>query len=335
MPSITGWLRQPPRWGWAVADVARPYERSVAAFLDANAAAVVLSGDLTESMNIGRVRREYPDRFWSMGMAEQNMISVAGGLAREGMVPLVHSFGVFLYRRGLDQIAMSVAFPNLPVRLVACCNGYNSKDGPSHQGIDDLAVLRGLPNMTVLDLGDATEVEGFLSASQAVPGPIYVRMLRYDVPRLFDPTEAFGIGRCRQLCTGSDVLLLSSGETTRDAVTAVNLLGNDGVHVTHLHVSTIKPFTDPTVLNALAQPFDDVVTVENHIRTGGLGSAVAEILGEGGTGSRLLRLGLPDAFLRGGPPAALKNAVGLDAESIAAAVRRRLDTPRRAKGGTR
>ena len=308
-------------------DVVRPYERSLTAYLDRNPSVVVMSGDLTESTNIGRVRDEHPDQFLSMGMAEQNMISVAGGLAREGFVPLVHSFGVFLYRRGLDQIAMSVACPNLPVRLVAFCCGYNSKDGVSHQGIDDLAALRALPNMTVLDLGDATEVEGFLPAAETVDGPIYARMLRYDVPRLFDVAEPFAIGRCRRLRDGADVLVLSAGETTRDTITAIDMVAAAGVSVGHLHVSTIKPFTDPVLLDALAQPYQLVVTVENHVRTGGLGSAVAEILAGSGAAGWLLRLGLPDAFLRGGPPAALKTTVGLDADSIAAAIGIHLDTP--------
>jgi transketolase len=288
--------------------------------------AVVLSGDLTESCNVGAVRDGYSDRFLSMGMAEQNMIGVAGGLAREGLIPFVHSFGVFLYRRGLDQIAMSVAYPNLPVRLVAFCAGYNSKDGVTHQAIDDMAVLRGLPNMILLDLADATEVEGFFAAAETVHGPIYVRMLRYDVPRLFDSSEPFAIGRSRLLRDGRDVLVVSSGEVTRTTTEALAVLADEGVSTRHLHVSTIKPFTDPTVLDSLAEPFRLTVTVENHVRTGGLGSAVAECLAERG-GGPLLRIGLPDTFLRGGPPPDLARSVGLDAASITAAIRAHLDRP--------
>jgi transketolase len=297
--------------------------------------AMVLSGDLTESCNISSIRDEFPDQFLSMGMAEQNMISVAGGLAREGLVPFVHSFGVFLYRRGLDQIAMSVAYPNLPVRLVAFCAGYNSKDGVSHQAIDDLAVLRGLPNMTLLDLGDATEVEGFFAAAEQVPGPIYARMLRYDVPRLFDDAEPFAIGKSRRLGDGDDILIISSGEATRQTIDAVTMLLEAGLSIRHLHVSTIKPFTDPDVLGSLAEPFPLVVTVENHARTGGLGSAVAECLAEHGNGS-LRRIGLPDAFLRGGPPAALMRSVGLDVDSIVHTIRAHVDASCGIrKGGTR
>jgi transketolase len=315
-----------------VSTIPRPYEQSLAHYIGLTPHAVVLSGDLTESCNIGRVRDEHPGQFFSMGMAEQNMISVAGGLAREGLVPFVHSFGVFLYRRGLDQIAMSVAYPNLPVRLVAFCAGYNSKDGVSHQAIDDLSVLRGLPNMTLLDLGDATEVEGFLAAADSVPGPIYVRMLRYDVPRLFDPSDPFTVGRSRRLSDGEDVLVISSGEATWETVKAVEMLSAARLSARHLHVSTIKPFTDPAVIGSLTEPFPAVVTVENHTRVGGLGSAVAECLAERRNGP-LRRIGLPDAFLRGGPPTALMGTVGLDADSIVRTIRAHIEQAQDARRG--
>lgn len=315
--------------------VLRPYERALVDYVGRTSAAVVLSGDLTESCNIAAVREQHPERFLSMGMAEQNMVGVAGGLAREGFVPFVHSFGVFLYRRALDQIAMSVAHAGLPVRFVAFCAGSSSKDGASHQAIDDLSVLRGLPNMTLLDLADATEVEGFFAAAEEVSGPIYVRMLRYDVPRLFNPAEPFVIGRCRQVHDGDEVLVVSTGETTRATVEAVSALAGDGVFVRHLHVATIKPFDDAVVLNALAEPFRMIVSVENHVRTGGLGSAVAEQLAHHG-GAPLRRIGLPDAFLRGGPPIDHVRAAGLDATGIAAVIRAELDQVRNGrKGGAR
>jgi transketolase len=309
-----------------VALVPRPYERSLAAYVKNNRDAVVLSGDLTESCNISAIRDDYPDQYLSLGMAEQNMISVAGGLAREGLTPLVHSFGVFLYRRALDQIAMSVACPNLPVRLIAFCTGYNSKDGVSHQAIDDLSALRGLPNMTLLDLGDATEVEGFFPAADTVAGPIYVRMLRYDVPRLFDPADPFTVGKSRRLVEGCDVLVISSGEATRETIAAVSALSRTGISLRHLHMSTLKPFTDPDVIASLSEPFQLVVTVENHVRVGGLGSAVAECLAERGSGPPLRRIGLPDAFLRGGPPAALMKSCQLDAAAIERTIRAHLDS---------
>ncbi|MGW5218733.1 transketolase family protein [Nocardia sp. NPDC004085] len=315
--------------------VSRPYERTLTQYMGETPEALVISGDLTESCNIGAVRDRFPDRFLSMGMAEQNMISVAGGLAREGLTPFVHSFGAFLYRRGLDQIAMSVAYPDLPVRLVAFCAGYNSKDGVTHQAIDDLSVLRGLPNMTLLDLADATEVEGFFAAAKEVRGPIYTRMLRYDVPRLFDPSEPFAIGRSRVLRDGHQLLVISSGEATAATIEAVAVLAGEGVSTRHLHVSTIKPFTDPVVLGSLAEPFRLIVTVENHVRTGGLGSSVAECVAERGC-APVRRIALPDTFLRGGPPADLVREVGLDPASITAAIRENLDGLRAdRKGGAR
>src|SRR5271157_1057208 len=155
---------------------------------------LVLSADLTSSTEIDLFREAYPDRFLSMGVAEQNMVSFAGGLAREGFFPLIHTFAVFLYRRAYDQIAMSVAYPNLPVRMFGFLPGITTPGGASHQAIEDVAVLRALPKMTILDCGDATDVESVLDVAQAVSGPVYVRMLRGGIPRLFDAREPMKLG---------------------------------------------------------------------------------------------------------------------------------------------
>lgn len=178
--------------------VARPHARNLVRWAENRPEVVVLSADLTGSCEIEEFQRAYPDRFFSMGMAEQNMLGFAGGLAREGFTPFLHTFAVFLYRRAYDQLAMAVAYPNLRVRLLGFLPGIISPGGVTHQAIEDLAVLRGLPNLTILECGDATEVESVLDVAQAVPGPVYVRMLRGDVPRLFDPAEPDGPG------TGAD-----------------------------------------------------------------------------------------------------------------------------------
>ena len=138
---------------------------------------LVLSADLTNSCEVGKWRDTYPDRFFSMGMAEQNMISFAAGLAREGFEPWLHTFAVFLYRRPLDQLQMSVAYPNLRVRLVGFLPGITTPGGVTHQAIDDVAVMRAIPNMTIVETGDATEVESVVDVAHAVDGPVYVRML--------------------------------------------------------------------------------------------------------------------------------------------------------------
>jgi transketolase len=146
---------------------------------------LVLSADLTSSCEADLFRDAYPDRFISCGIAEQNMLSVAGGLAREGFIPFVHTFAVFMYRRACDQIAMSVAYPNLSVKMFGFLPGITTPGGATHQAIEDIAIMRSLPNMTVLETGDATEVQSVLDLAWLVPGPVYIRMLRGEVPQLF------------------------------------------------------------------------------------------------------------------------------------------------------
>ena len=237
---------------------------------------VVLSADLTGSTEIDLFRDTYPGRFFSMGMAEQNMMGFAGGLAREGFFPMVHTFAVFIYRRALDQIAMSIAYPNLPVRMFGFLPGITTPGGASHQAIDDIAVMRALPNMTILETGDATEVESVLDVAQAVQGPVYVRMLRGEIPRLFPSSQPMQLNQARLLSTGNDITLFSSGICTEEVMRVTHLLRERGLSLHHLHISTLKPFADPAIIEALARTRYGVITVENHTVIGGLGSAVAE-----------------------------------------------------------
>ncbi|HEY8477225.1 MAG TPA: transketolase C-terminal domain-containing protein [Chloroflexota bacterium] len=281
---------------------------------------VVLSADLTGSCEVDLFRDAYPDRFFSMGMTEQHMLSFAGGLAREGLYPFVHTFAVFIYRRAYDQLAMSVAYPNLPVRLFGFLPGVTTPGGVTHQAIEDLAVVRALPNMTVLECGDATEVESVLDVAHAVDGPVYVRMLRGEVPRLFDRSQPMRLGQPRVLSTGRDVTILSSGICTEEAMRATGALRERGVSVLHLHVSTLKPFDSPLVLECCARARYGVITIENHSVVGGLGSAVAETLAEAGLGRRLVRLGLKDTFAHGGSRPYLMKTYGLDAMALVRAV---------------
>ncbi|MGH2523592.1 MAG: transketolase family protein, partial [Anaerolineales bacterium] len=260
---------------------------------------LVLSADLTSSTEMDLFRDTYPDRFFSMGMAEQNMLGFAGGLAREGFIPCVHTFAVFLYRRAYDQVAVSVAYPNLRVRLFGFLPGVTTPGGATHQAIEDIAVLRALPNMTIVEVGDATEVETVLDAIHPVNGPVYVRMLRGEIPRLFDPGEPLRLGQARRLSTGSDITLLSSGICTEEAMRATQVLSERGVSIQHLHVSTLKPFDDLALLEAAAQARYGVITMENHTLLGGLGTAVAEMMAEAGVGKKLVRIGLKDMFLHG------------------------------------
>jgi transketolase len=298
--------------------VARPHQQNFIDWAADKPNVVVLSADLTNSCEVGRWRDTYPDRFFSMGMAEQNMLSFAGGLAREGFEPWLHTFAVFLYRRPLDQLLMSVAYPNLPVRLVGFLPGITTPGGVTHQAIEDIAVMRTIPNMTVLETGDATEVESVLDVAHAINGPVYIRMLRGEVRRLFPTSEPFALGKARVLTAAdpSELVILTSGISTEEAMRAVPALVDRGVGVTHLHISTHKPFNDPTVLHALASARVGVITLENHLTTGGLGSAVAEVMAENAIAVPLRRLGLNDTFAHGASQAHLLAEYHLDARAL-------------------
>ncbi len=288
---------------------------------------VVLSADLTSSVEIDLFRDTYLDRFFSMGMAEQNMLSWAGGLAREGFSPFVHTFAVFIYRRAYDQMAASIAYPNLPVRLFGFLPGVTTPGGATHQAIEDIGVLRSLPNLTILEVGDATDIETVLDAIHPVQGPVYVRMLRGQVPRLFPKSEPLRLSQARRLSSGDDITLLSSGLCTEEAMRATRVLAERGVAVLHLHVSTLKPFDDPAVVAALGQARRGVITMENHTVTGGLGTCVAEVMAELGIGTKLVRLGIPDTFMHGASKPFLMEKYGLDAFALVRRVEILLGTP--------
>lgn len=281
---------------------------------------VVLSADLTNSCEVGKWRDTYPQRFFSMGMAEQNMMGFAAGLAREGFEPWVHTFAVFIYRRPYDQVAMSIAYPNLPVRLVGFLPGIMTPGGVTHQAIEDIAIMRATPNMTILETGDATEVETVLDVAYAIRGPVYIRMLRGEVPRLFSRDEPMALNRARILSYGEDVTIFTAGITTEEAMRATAVLKNRGVSITHLHISTHKPFTDPAIPAAIAAARHGVITLENHTIVGGLGSAVAEIIAEQGLGKKLVRLGLRDTYAHGASRHYLMQTYNLDAISLVRAV---------------
>ncbi len=275
---------------------------------------LVLSADLTSSTEIDLFRSTYPDRFLSMGVAEQNMLSFAAGLAREGFIPFVHTFAVFIYRRAYDQIAMSIAYTNLPVRMIGFLPGITTPGGATHQAIEDIALMRALPNMTVLECGDATEVESVLELMQDINGPVYVRMLRGEIPRLFD--SPMKLGTARVISEGDDITVLSSGIMTEEAMRAVLVLKKRGLSVQHMHISTLKPFNDEAVLDAIAKSRSGVITMENHTVIGGLGSIVAEKMAEAGIVRKLVRIGLQDTFSHGASKQYLLKEYQMDALSL-------------------
>ena len=277
---------------------------------------IVLSGDLTASCEADGFRQEYPDRFISMGLMEQNMMSFAAGLAREGLVPLVHTFGVFMYRRALDQVEMSISNADLPVRMFGFLPGVTTPGGPSHQATNDIGVLRTLANMTIVEVGDATDIEGLYELSLEIEGPLYVRMLRGEVSRIFPKGSKLNLNTARVLSSGSDIALLTSGICTEEAIRVTGLISDAGVSVSHLHVTTLKPFSDTRILEAMGNARCGVITMENHSSIGGLGSCVADMIAEEGLGKQLKRISTGDRYLQGASQAWLVANYGIGAGAV-------------------
>jgi transketolase len=294
--------------------VNRPYASAFEKFAAGNPDILCLSADLTSSCEIDGFRDRHPDQFLSMGMAEQNMMSFAGGLALAGFRPFIHTFGVFMYRRPYDQLMASVAYPRRKVRLMGFLPGITTPGGMTHQSIEDISVMRSIPNMTILETGDATEVESICEAADSIDGPVWCRVLRGSVPRLFD--TPIRVGEMRVLAEGTDVLVVTSGITTEEALRARSALAGAGVSIRHIHLHTIKPFDAAQLLDHIGAVRHGVVTIENHVTEGGIGSLVAETMADAGVGKRLVRLGLKDTYAHGGSRAYLMRYYGLDAMAL-------------------
>ncbi|GFG49468.1 transketolase [Mycolicibacterium agri] len=249
-------------------------------------------------------------------MAEANMMSMAGALSREGFLPFVHTFGVFATRRPLDQIINSIAYPKLPVRIVGFMPGISSPGGPSHQAIDDVALMRAIPNMTVVDVADAVEIRQAVPQIVDVPGPVYLRLKRGEIPVLFEDDHEFSLSQAQVLTPGDDVALIANGMMLSSALRAAELLGAHGVGVSVVNAPVIKPLDTQTVQEVI-RGARAVVTAENHTIIGGLGSAVAEVIAESGMARPLRRIGLRDTFAEGAKSAPfLFEKYGLSTQDI-------------------
>ena len=277
---------------------------------------VVLSADLGTSCEVKEFAQKYPDRYFSMGIAEQNMCSWAAGLAREGFRPFLHTFSVFLYRRILDQLEMSIAYPNLPVVFCGFVPGITTPGGVSHQSTNDIGVVRTIPNFAIFDVGDATEIERVLDLAWDFNGPVYIRQLRKEVPRLFPANKPMEFNKARVLSEGTDVVIFSSSIMTEEAMRATAALKNKGVSIEHLHISTLKPFTDTQVVASLKKVKYGAVTIENGTIIGGLGTCVAEVMAENAIGKPLLRVGLNDQYAHGASKMYLLEHYHLDAMEL-------------------
>jgi transketolase len=278
--------------------VMKPYGQALVDLARKRPEVLCLTGDLTRQTEVDLFQEQIPERFIHGGMAEANMISMAGALARRGFLPFVHTFGVFATRRPLDQIINSVAYPNLPIRIVGFMPGVSSPGGPSHQAIDDVALMRAVPNMTVVDVADATQTRAALPLIADVPGPVYLRLKRGEIPVIFEDGHEFSLSRAETLMEGSDLAVIASGMMLSAAISAAGALCAMGVSVSVVNVPVIKPLDTETITRTVSQ-VGAVITAENHSVIGGLGSAVAETMAEAGLGRPLRRIGLRDTFAEG------------------------------------
>jgi transketolase len=274
-----------------------------------------LGADLTRQTETDLFRDAMPGRFYNVGMAEANAIGIAGGLARAGHTVFFATFGVFATRRCLDQIAMAVAYPRLNVKIIGFMPGLSSPGGPSHQAIEDVALMRALPNMTIVDVADATETRLAVTAIAEREGPVYMRLKRGEIPLMFEDDHDFSLAKAQVLSPGKDLVLIGSGMMLAAVISAAQTLRAHGVEAGVLNVPVIKPLDAETVLEA-CRGARASITAENHSIIGGLGSAVAEVLAESGVSCRLARVGIQDCFAESGSRPYLFSRYGLSVQRI-------------------
>lgn len=303
------------------ATVEAPFGEALVALGRARPEIVGLTADLGKYTDILPFRDAFPDRFFNVGMAEQNLVAIAAGLARTGKVPFATTYGVFATRRAYDYVAIAVAHSRLNVKIVAGLPGLTTGYGGTHQAIEDIALMRMVPGLVVIDPCDATDIAQATAAIADHDGPVYMRLLRGKVPVVLDPgAYRFAIGKAAQLRKGGDVGIVSTGLMTERALDAADALAKDGIAAGVLHVPTLKPF-DADAVAGFAASVDRVVTAENHVVAGGLASLVAETLYDKGVVRPLTRIGLPDRYIECGSVPHLQAKYGLATDRVIAAVR--------------
>jgi len=281
---------------------------------------VVLDADLSGSTKTSKFAKVFPDRFFNIGIAEQDMMGTAAGLAIAGKLPFVSTFAVFATGRAWEQVRQSICYPNLSVKIVASHSGVTvGEDGGSHQSVEDIAVMRVIPHMTVIVPADGPETQQAIEAAAEHRGPCYIRVGRNKVPTLHGKDYKFKIGKAHVFNEGSDAMIIATGILVAESLKARDLLKTEGIDAGVINMSTIKPIDVEAVLTA-ARRCGAIVTAEEHSIIGGLGGSVAEVLAESAP-TPMVRVGIKDAFGTSGNCEALLNHYGLSAGSIATAVK--------------
>jgi transketolase len=276
--------------------VSRPFAHALKANGAVNDKLIVVTNDLTSSCEADLFVQEFPDRHISAGMAEQALVATLSGLSDEGLYPIYLSFAVFTTRRPYEQIALTIAYPAKKVRLFGFLPGLTTPGGVTHQSIDDLGLMTQLPNMTVIEAADATDMETMLDAVAEIPGPIYIRSLRGLVPKLFQTPLV--VGKSRDIYPGEQVVVLASGSMVEIAIDEIKLLQHEFPELGLVCINTLKPFGDEELFKRLKKA-KIVITYENHLISSGLAKATALYLAQN-PGPRLIPIGIEDTFTHGG-----------------------------------
>jgi transketolase len=279
---------------------------------------VGMTADLGKYTDLHLFGQAYPERYFQMGMAEQLLLASAGGMAKAGLTPFATSYAVFATRRAYDFIHQVICEENLNVKICAALPGLTTGYGPSHQATEDIAMMRAIPGLTVVDPCDALDIEQAVPAIAAHKGPVYMRLLRGNVPLVLDEYDyQFELGKAKMLRDGRDVLVISTGLMTMRALETAASLQRDSIDVAVLHVPTIKPLDEDTILREADRGGRLVIVAENHSMIGGLGEAVASLLLRSRVTPEFRQIALPDAFLDAGALPTLHDRYGISTEVMA------------------
>ncbi|MBR6504701.1 MAG: transketolase family protein [Clostridia bacterium] len=291
------------------------YGEALALLGENNKNIVVLDADLAEATKTSIFAKKFPNRFFDMGIAEQDMLSTAAGMSTCGKIPFVSTFAVFATGRAYDQIRNSICYPNLNVKICATHAGITvGEDGATHQMLEDINLMRGLPNMTVISPSDDTQTKWAVEEVSKTKGPMYVRLARLATPIIYDENQKFEIGKGIQIGEGADGTVFATGVMVWEAIQAKEILEAEGINIRVVDIHTIKPI-DRDLIVKCAKETKKIITIEDHSIIGGLGSAVCEVLSEEYP-TKVTRIGMKDQFGKSGKAEALLEYFGLTKEAI-------------------
>ncbi|WP_279716207.1 transketolase family protein [Chelonobacter oris] len=303
--------------------ISAPFGHALSELAKTRAEIVGMTADLSKYTDLHIFAQQYPERFFQMGMAEQLLMGAAGGMAKSGLIPFVTTYAVFATRRAFDFIHQVIAEENLNVKIAVALPGLTTGYGPSHQATEDIAMMRGIPNMTIIDPCDAYEIEQVVPAIADHQGPVYMRLLRGKVPVVLkDYDYKFEIGKAKLLEDGNDVLIISTGLLTMRAIEVAKILKKDNINVAVLHCATIKPLDTETIIKQVTQSDRLIITAENHTIMGGLGEAVASLLMSRNIQANLKQIALPDQFLHAGALPTLHDQYGISSSVISTNIKK-------------